>query len=563
MRFKKYRSIIFLLLISLLPLFDLFSSGLPITHDGQDHVARIANFYQNLSEGNFIPRWAGNLNWGYGHPILMFLYPLPSYASSIFHFLGFSLVDSLKIVFGLAFILSGVFMFLWLREFLGEAAGFFGGVLYMFAPYRFVDLYVRGAIGEHLAFVFPPLIFYFLLKLSKRYSWWYFVGGTFSLAGLILSHNAISLMFLPLILFYASYLFWQTKNKKLIASCYLLIVILGLGLAAFFWLPAFFEGRYTLRDIVTGGDYLSRFVQFQNFLYGSWSYGIAGQFSVQVGIVQWLVLILSLPTAIIFYQRKSKFWLLSASGFLIFWLTLFLMMPSSNFIWKTLTILQKFQFPWRFLSVTVFITAFLGSLVIFVIPKKFKLAIYCLLVIALLWVNHDYWRAKDYLLKPEGFYAGIYKGTTDTGESSPLWSVRFMEKEPAAHLEIIKGNAQIKELERKITRHSYEITASEPVRVRENTLYFPGWEVLIDGKKTDVEFQDPQNRGLMTFFVPAGKHEISVIFKETRLRGLANLISLISVLLLSGAIILKVSSSRILKKPKNIKNRKAIESLIS
>ena len=39
-----------LLIVSLLPLFDLFNSGLPITHDGKDHVARIANFYQSLSE---------------------------------------------------------------------------------------------------------------------------------------------------------------------------------------------------------------------------------------------------------------------------------------------------------------------------------------------------------------------------------------------------------------------------------------------------------------------------------------------------------------------------------
>src|SRR3990170_6949213 len=98
--------VILIILISLIPLFDLFKPGLPITHDGQDHVARIANFYQNLSEGNIIPRWAGNLNWGYGHPILEFLYPLPSYLASLFHFFGFTLVDSVKIVFGTGFILS-------------------------------------------------------------------------------------------------------------------------------------------------------------------------------------------------------------------------------------------------------------------------------------------------------------------------------------------------------------------------------------------------------------------------------------------------------------------------
>src|SRR4029079_11396276 len=107
-------------IIGLIPLIGLFHSGLPLTHDGMDHVARIANFYQSLSEGNIIPRWAANLNWGYGHPILEFLYPLPSYLASFFHFIGFSLVGSTKIVFGIGIVLSLVSMYLWLSQFLSK-----------------------------------------------------------------------------------------------------------------------------------------------------------------------------------------------------------------------------------------------------------------------------------------------------------------------------------------------------------------------------------------------------------------------------------------------------------
>ncbi|HVZ58169.1 MAG TPA: hypothetical protein VG935_00235, partial [Patescibacteria group bacterium] len=93
---KNRAILLFLVIVSLLPLLPLVHSGLPITHDGKDHVARIANFYQNLTEGVLIPRWAGNLNWGYGHPVLMFLYPLPSYMAAVFRWLNFSLIDSTK-----------------------------------------------------------------------------------------------------------------------------------------------------------------------------------------------------------------------------------------------------------------------------------------------------------------------------------------------------------------------------------------------------------------------------------------------------------------------------------
>lgn len=534
--------VIIFFVISIVPLLDLLHPGLPITHDGQDHVARIANFYQSLSEGNVIPRWAGNLNWGYGHPILMFLYPLPSYMASLFHFVSFSLVDSTKIVFAVAFVLGGIFMYLWVRSFLGELPGFFAGMLYIFAPYRFVDLYVRGALGEHVAFVFPPLVAYFLFRLSKKYSYWSVIGGSLSLAGLILSHNAISLMFLPIIVFYALYLCWQNiKEWKLIASRYTLIAILGFGLSAFFWIPAFLEGKYTLRDVVTAGEFSSRFTSLQDLIYGQWNYGISGQFSTQVGIVQWIVFILSFPAIAILYKKKDKAWVLASITLLIFLIILFLMMPISKPIWDNLTTLQKFQFPWRFLTVAVFTTALLGGLVLSTVPKKIKLITCYLLLITSVWFNKDYWHAKDYLLEKETFFTSTYKSTTDTGESSPIWSVRFMEKEPKARIEVINGKAGIQELKRTSTYHAYGINTSQKVRIRENTLFFPGWEVFVDGKKVNIEFQDPANRGLLTFLVEQGQHQIEVKFRETKLRFIADSMSVatLAIVLLYGIIQIK------------------------
>ena len=529
MFYKKYLSPLFIVFVSVIALIDLFKPGLPITHDGQDHVARIANFYQNLVEGNIIPRWAGNLNWGYGHPILMFLYPFPSYMASFFHFLGFSLVDAVKIVFGLTFVLSGFTMYLWVRNFLNEKAAVVSAMLYLFAPYRFVDMYVRGAIGEHVAFVFLPLVFYFLLKLNKDIKGIYILGGSLSLAGFILSHNAIILMFLPLFFLYSLYLFYQSKNKKYFMFNAACVMILGFGLAAFFWVPAFFEGKYTLRDIVTGGkEYAASFVTWKDFFYGAWSYGGTLFLSKQIGIIHWIGLFGSVIATHHLYRKKDRLWIVSRSSFIIFWITLFLMTSASNPIWQTITTLQKFQFPWRFLSVTVFMSALLGGIAIHVFPDKYRKIFLLILVAGLLVVNKDYWYANGYLQKPEAFYTGVYYATTDTGESAPIWSVRFMEKEPKSHLEVVEGKGEMREVKRRSTKHVYEVTLEEKSRLRENTLYFPGWSVYVDGNPAEVEFQDPAHRGLMTFFVGSGKHTIDVRFVETKLRILANSASVIS-----------------------------------
>lgn len=528
---------ILLIFISLVPLLDLFQPGMFLSHDGQDQVARITNFYQSLSEGNLVPRWAANLNWGYGHPILMFLYPLPSYLASLFHLLGLSFVDSVKLVFGVTFVLSGITMYLWVREFLGEKAGFIAGIFYMFAPYRFVDLYVRGSIGEHVFFLFPPLVLFFLLKLSRTVKWRYIVGGSLSLAGLILSHNALSLMFLPMIFVYGFYLLWQVKFKKYFLLNTFYLILLGSSISAFFWLPAFFEGRYTLRDIVAITDYPSRFTTMTDLIYSPWNYGISGEFSTQVGIMQWLVIILSIGIMFYLMKKRSQYRPIYAGLLAIFFLAIFLMTSPSLFIWQNLTILQKFQFPWRFLSLAIFPPAVLAGIFVSLFSGKKQVFVLLFLGSLVLWLNKDYWHAKGFFDKPESFYARIYEGTTDTGESSPRWSVRFMEKRSSEPLAVIDGEAVVEQKKRLSNAHLYNVEAKVWTRFVENTLYFPGWEILvfpekgqIDGNgKVRVEFQDPNWRGLQTFYLQPGNYWILVHFAETKLRKLADTISLLAI----------------------------------
>lgn len=527
---KKNLPFLILLFVSLIPVIDLLHPGLPITHDGQDHVARIANFYQNLSEGNIIPRWAASLNWGYGHPILMFLYPFPSYITSFFHFLGFNLIDSFKIVFGLTFILSGLTMYLWTRNFLTKEASIIASALYLYAPYRFIDFYVRGDIGEHVAFLFIPLIMYFILKLSKNYSRWFIIGGSLSFAGLILSHNAISLIFLPIIVTYAFYLYFKTKEKRYVQNI-LAIFILGFGLSSFFWIPGFFEGKFTLRDMVTANEYKSRFVNLSQLIYGPWNYGGSGQFTVQIGIIHWLLTIFTVPITFILYVKKNNLWILSCGALIILVSNIFIMLPYSNLIWQHIKIIQNFQFPWRFLSISVFITAVLGGIVVSRIKKYQSIAI-CLILIGLLFLSKDYWKAKDYEVYPESFFTGTYNSTTDTGESAPIWSVRFMLERPKAHTEVIDGKAKVVEISRNSTNHEYEIDVSDKAGIRENTVYFPGWRVLSDGEQLPIQFQDPNSRGLMTFYLPNGQHKVKIEFGETKLRLFSDMLSLLSLMII-------------------------------
>ena len=531
---KQNKFFIFLFIIlAIIPILSLFHAGFPITHDGQDHVARIANFYQNLAQGVLIPRWAANLNWGYGHPILEFLYPLPSYIASVFHFVGFSFVDSTKLVFITGEVLSLLFMYLFLSKFLDKYSSLFGAMLYSLAPYRMIDLYVRGDIGEHLAFAFIPLSLYFIYKVSVEKDYRNVIFGGVSIAFLILAHNAISLMAMPFVLFYSVFLTYINKDKKALIVKFFFLILLGFSLSTFFWVPALVEGKYTLRNLLTTG-FGTNFTNLGALFYGPWNYGISGQFTVQLGVLQWIVFFLSFPMVFLLFKKKKKEYIL-ISGLIIYTLTaIFLMLPVSSFVWSKIMLLQNFQFPWRFLAITVFSTAVLGSYLFSYIPKKYKIAVFVVCIFLVLIMQKDYFKPKAYQYKPESFYAGIYRSTTDTGESSPVWSVRFMEHTFVSPAQIVEGEGNIKEIAHKTVYRKYELNSSSGVRVLLNILYFPNWTIYVDGSKVPIQFQDPRYRGLMTFMTTGGKHVVEARFKETNLRNFADGVSLLSIVFVAG-----------------------------
>ncbi len=544
-----------LILISLLPLLPLFHDGIPLTHDGRIHIARIANFYASLIEGNIVPRWASNLNWGYGSPILEFVYPLPSYVASLFHWFGASLSMSVKMIFGLSYIASILAMYIWVKEQWDEKAGLISAVLYGFAPYRFVDLYVRGALGEHIAFIFPPLICYLIIKLrhvianhhttlnnktflppKELFIW--ILGLSFSIGGLILSHNALSLLFIPVMVLYGLWIIFIEKEHRLLFVLHLLLSFsFGFLLTVFFWVPAIFEAKYTLQDKVIANVISGNFVPLSWFFYSPWNYGGSVEFTKNLGISHWIA-VLAFLLSIVIMKRYLKFVCLLM--LFLFVVSLFMMTKQSHSIWSSFSLLQKFQFPWRLLSLSIFLSSVFGGIAFSVYMKKQKtLSIWntfgiSVIIIGIVLSTVNMWKPKGYHIEPDASYTGIFDGTTDSGELSPIWSVRFMENRPKNRIEIIKGKASIEEGFRNTTTREYTIKSDTEVQLVENTLYFPGWNVFVDNTIVPIEFQSSLHRGLMTFFVPKGIHTVRILFSDTKVRRTANWISTLSAMLLSG-----------------------------
>lgn len=515
-----------IIILSLPAVWSLLHPGFFTSHDGEWMVIRFTDFHRALREGQFPVRFGGRLNHGYGYPVFNFLYPFPFYFAEVFYIFGLSFTASVKATFILSFFLSGVFMFLWTRNYWGNLGGLISALVYIYTPYRFLDVYVRGSLGEAVAFIFPPLIFWMIDRLRKKYSRRDLIIGALGIGALITSHNTMAMLFLGLILAYVLFL----KPKLSLISYLLSVIFLGLSLSCFFWLPALFEKKYVIFDRVLVSNFFAHFPTLKQLLFPSWGYGPSlplsdkDTLSFQIGVVNLAVVFL--VTALVF--KNSKFRKNEKTLFfgICFLLSIFLMTDYSYFFWRLFPIYNFIQFPWRLLSLTTFSSSFLAGALINPLPQKFKKTVTFLTVASLLILNRDYAKPESYVFKDDSFYATNEGTTTVADEYMPIWVKEPPQKRAEEKVEVLEGRLAIEELAVRSNRVSFLAKGEKEAVVRINTIYYPGWKVFVDGKTWNFDFKN--KFGVIQFKVPKGDHNVLVVFKETPLRKTADAVSLIS-----------------------------------
>jgi len=170
---KKLIPFLVLLTLSIPAAFQLLGRGFYEPHD-LHHLADIYQMARAIQSGQLPPRLGPDFAFGYGYPLFNFYYLLPFYLGAFWFFLVGSLTASFEFVFILSIFLSVLAMYLFLREFVERFPAVVGSVLFLYTPYRAVQIYVRGAMGEALALSLLPFVF-----LTTTYGHWLFLGLRF------------------------------------------------------------------------------------------------------------------------------------------------------------------------------------------------------------------------------------------------------------------------------------------------------------------------------------------------------------------------------------------------
>ncbi|MEO6509128.1 MAG: 6-pyruvoyl-tetrahydropterin synthase-related protein, partial [Patescibacteria group bacterium] len=145
-------------IISLILVLDLFlHKGAPATFDGNTHMTAMAQFSLALKSGDFPVLWAPNFA-NYGLPIALIAHQIPNYLGAIISFFIHDFVLVFNLLMFFAVLLAGAFFYRFLRLYFSEAVALLGTIVFTFAPYKIINIYIRGALPEMIASIFVPLI---------------------------------------------------------------------------------------------------------------------------------------------------------------------------------------------------------------------------------------------------------------------------------------------------------------------------------------------------------------------------------------------------------------------
>jgi len=469
---RSYRLLLLVILLSVFSFVRMFKPGIFSTQDF--HLFRLYEFDKCVKSMQIPCRWAADSGLGYGEPLFNFYGQIPYVLGETYHLAGGTFIDSLKILFILSLVGSGISMYFLAREIWKDNYGaLVSSIVYIYAPYRALDVWVRGALPEALSFVIFPLL---ILAIEKKKTLWF----SFLLALLVLTHNLSLILFLPVLLIWIIYRkFWKAVPAS----------ILSLGISAFYILPVIFESKFiTLNSTIEGYfNFRGHFATLYQLLtsrfwgYGASAFGPEEFMSRALGQVQWILPILIFVFLLAKKRKNIIHYSLFIILFLMGWFFLFLTHNKSTFIWEMLKPMAYIQFPWRFLGPAVFCF----SLSLGIIPNlfdKLKLLAASAVVVLVILLNFSFFK-EDLWYKADDtyFFTGAEWDRQRTASIGDFWP-KF--------------------------GHIIPNKPSDGTYIN----YFPGWN------------KEPNKDGLI---LAEGS-----VFKNTLIRTVGNIISLVSLVVL-------------------------------
>jgi hypothetical protein len=319
-------------------------------HDLINYLVDAQQTAANLREGLLFPAWGSGYNADFGAPRLIFIPPLLNYLHALARLGGLPIVTALCWLALLVHLGSGLLVWGWLRSTGAGSAALPAALVYQLAPYRFIDLYSRTALGEHGAFLWLPAILWAMscCALPRR--------RQAALVGVLVA--ALLLTNLPLaVLFGVLLAVWLVSplgpaGRRMVVGGG---AGLGFAIATFALWPQALASRMLDVSRYVGAD-AGRFRPSANTLFRD---GLDLEtFNTRVSLALVVTALAALGAFAVLdrsARRSRAAWVfaLAAVGCVL------AATAAAGPLWDSLPLLSKLQFPWRVTAVVTFLAAML------------------------------------------------------------------------------------------------------------------------------------------------------------------------------------------------------------
>jgi len=574
-----------LAVISLLALGPMLQAGYFWgAHDARHAVYFQFEFDRVFRDGVWYPRWFPDMTYGYGYPLFNIYGPLAFYVGEVIHLIGLDFVTTVKIVFALGWVLSGLAMYGFVKRiFENRRAAFLAGLLFVFMPYHLIDIYVRAAFAESFALMFLPLTLWAFYNAVHDRNVRSVLFVAFAYAGMVFAHNGIALLFSPVLAVWILFLLLRESRRFSECSSFdetslqvrdllrralptIAGGLLGLGLTGIFLLPLVLEYRYVNVAQWTQNyyNYQDHFVEVFQLFSPFWGFGISNLgpvdgLSFQLGLVPVILAFFSL-----FVIAKNPH---RTRAYILFFLALtlvilLLMFEFSLPAWRAFSLASVAQFPWRLLTLTLVSLSVVGGSVMLLENSisnfEFRISNFSLIALSalVLLASYPYITAQIILEPKEGpvGLAGLMAfensanemtGTTVYAQEQPTWSPLADNYMAGKRVNSKIDFSTVPDwLFIRVTRDSLRTTGERvdynapngDATIVFNVQMYPGWRVYLTPSRSNeivrelpIQIEPPYGRIKVT--LPQGEHGIWLRFEDTPPRTLGTIISGISLLI--------------------------------
>ncbi|HPQ39177.1 MAG TPA: 6-pyruvoyl-tetrahydropterin synthase-related protein, partial [bacterium] len=361
---------VLLVLLSTLPIFKpLLNPKFFWSHENAYFLWRLASFHQNVVDGAVFCRWFPDFARGLGLPFLEFYPVLPLYISELFRCAGFPVIPSVKLGIVVITFFAALGGYLLGRDIWGRRGGVITSVLISYAPYKMVNLYVRGDINEIMAMASLPWALWIIWRqLAPENNRPVSVPAILIFSIPCLSHYPSCVIQYPVIVLWILSLCPAAERRWQFLFRNFLSLATAMAVTSTFWLSAFMSRHLVQMEGMTQGfaDYSKHFIAPFQWVSFYWNYGASVRgpgdaISFQLGNLALIATVIGIPhiSRMAKSSRPHRLALYAVAGTLL--ISLFLMLRVSSPVWETIPILPMLQFPYRLLVIPAVMLPILGG----------------------------------------------------------------------------------------------------------------------------------------------------------------------------------------------------------